>query len=376
MANSDKNILITPNRGLSGQPETAFTGAGNSSISLKVPDSTTSTLNFESSGTNLLSVDSNLSSGSLFTIKDVNDYSAIETDSNQKLFLNKTTQITSSGGLKLPTCTSSSLPTSEEGLMIYDSTEKCLKIGNNKTWVTYGTNTIVKNGLILYLDARRPDSWPGSGSTWFDVSGSGNNATLNSVDIVTTDFSTKYASFNVNTDTISLATNLIIPRQKTLSFWLRTDRPPSDQDSWEIGFLSQGNTLGTMFGMMFGVGQTQDLGYWGYGGENDFSITSPGTRWIELNYWVNVTVTRDYAGNIRVYKNGIQQTLYRNSDGATALTYTMPTNTTNYFVVNSQAAWPGGMTYVHLNDVLVYDRQLSQLEISQNYNAVKSYYGY
>ena len=377
MANSDKNILITPNRGLSGQPETAFTGAGNSSISLKVPDSTTATLNFESSGTNLLSVDSNLSSGSLFTIKDVNDYSAIETDSNKKLFLNKTTQITSSGGLKLPTCTSSSLPTSEEGLMIYDSTEKCLKIGNNKTWATYGNNTIVKTNLRLYLDARRTDSWPGSGSTWFDVSGSANNATLNSVDIVTTDFSTSYASFNSSSDSISVASNtFIIPRQKTLSFWVRTDRPLSDLDNWEIGFVQSSGGLGTMFGMMFGVGQTQDLGYWGFGSQNDFSITSAGTRWIELNQWVNVTLTMDFGQSVRIYKNGVQQTLSRNSDGATALTYAMGTNTTNYFLINSNGAWGSGMTYVHLNDVLVYDRQLSQLEIVQNFEAVKSYYGY
>ena len=375
MPNSDKNILITPNRGLSGQPETTFTGFGNSSISLKIPDSTTATLNFESSGTNLLSVDSNLSSGSLFTIKDVNDYSAIETDSNQKLFLNKTTQITSSGGLKLPTCTSESLPKSEEGLMIYDATEKCLKVGDTKTWATYGTNTIVKSDLRLYLDARRRDSWPGSGSIWYDISGSGNNATLNSVDM-TSDFGTNYALFNSNTDSISLASNLIIPRQKTLSFWVRTDRPLSDQDNWEIGFLQQGSTVGTMFGMMFGVGQTQDLGYWGYGSAYDFSIINPTTRWIELNYWVNVTATMDFGQNVRIYKNGVQQTLYRNSDGATALTYAMANNTTNYFLINSNGTWNSGMTYVHLNDVLVYDRQLSQLEIVQNFEAVKSYYGY
>jgi hypothetical protein len=227
----------------------------------------------------------------------------------------------------------------------------------------------------LHLDARRPDSWPGSGSTWFDVSGSGNNAILTSVEI-TNDFSTNYAVFNSSSDSIALTSNLFIPRQKTLSFWIRTDRPLSDVDNWEIGFLNQGSIAGSMFGMMFGVGQTTDLGYWGFGGDNDFSIVNPSTRWIELNYWVNVTVTMDFAQNVRIYKNGIQQTLFRNSTGATSLSFPMPGNTTNFFLVNSRGPWNSGMTYVHLNDVLVYDRELSQLEIVQNFNAVKSYYGF
>ena len=37
---------------------------------------------------------------------------------------------------------------------------------------------IVKDGLILYLDAANPKSYPGSGTTWYDLSGHGNHATL------------------------------------------------------------------------------------------------------------------------------------------------------------------------------------------------------
>lgn len=38
--------------------------------------------------------------------------------------------------------------------------------------------SIVTNGLVLALDAANPKSYPGSGSTWFDLSGNGNNLTL------------------------------------------------------------------------------------------------------------------------------------------------------------------------------------------------------
>jgi len=36
----------------------------------------------------------------------------------------------------------------------------------------------VTDGLLLYLDSRIPTSWPGSGTTWYDLSGHGNNATF------------------------------------------------------------------------------------------------------------------------------------------------------------------------------------------------------
>jgi hypothetical protein len=37
---------------------------------------------------------------------------------------------------------------------------------------------IVRDGLVLALDAASPRSYPGSGTTWYDLSGNGNNGTL------------------------------------------------------------------------------------------------------------------------------------------------------------------------------------------------------
>ena len=38
--------------------------------------------------------------------------------------------------------------------------------------------SIVTNGLVLCLDAANSKSYPGSGTTWTDLSGRGNNGTL------------------------------------------------------------------------------------------------------------------------------------------------------------------------------------------------------
>ncbi len=37
---------------------------------------------------------------------------------------------------------------------------------------------IVTDGLVLYLDAANPKSYPGTGTSWYDLSGNGNNGTL------------------------------------------------------------------------------------------------------------------------------------------------------------------------------------------------------
>ena len=37
---------------------------------------------------------------------------------------------------------------------------------------------IVTDGLVLCLDAANPKSYPGSGTTWYDLSGNGNHGTL------------------------------------------------------------------------------------------------------------------------------------------------------------------------------------------------------
>jgi len=60
MANSDKNIIITPNINQASVPSLSFIGAGNSSISLRVQDDSFGTLSFQNSGTEqFFAIDSN-----------------------------------------------------------------------------------------------------------------------------------------------------------------------------------------------------------------------------------------------------------------------------------------------------------------------------
>ncbi len=83
MANSDKNIVITPNRSQSGLPSISLTGQGNVPISLRVLDDAFGTLSFQNSaGTQLFSINNNTTTGSLFSINDTSGLPAIDVNAD------------------------------------------------------------------------------------------------------------------------------------------------------------------------------------------------------------------------------------------------------------------------------------------------------
>ena len=82
MANSDKNIRITGNRGAGTgtNPKIVFTGssAGSSVITLEVLDD--NTLSFTSNEGQIFSLDSNLSTGTIWSVNDISGYPLLRAD--------------------------------------------------------------------------------------------------------------------------------------------------------------------------------------------------------------------------------------------------------------------------------------------------------
>lgn len=79
--------------------------------------------------------------------------------------------------------------------------------------IAYNTS-IVTSGLVMAIDAANVKSYPGSGSTWFDLSGSGNHMTLfGSPTIVnnamTFNGSTQYATNSLDLSGIFLPSTII-----------------------------------------------------------------------------------------------------------------------------------------------------------------------
>jgi hypothetical protein len=83
MANSDKDILITPHKGTANIPEISFVGQDNAPIKLRVLDD--NTLSFEGNSGQLFSIDDNLTSGIIFAVSDVSGVPSIQVDANGRI---------------------------------------------------------------------------------------------------------------------------------------------------------------------------------------------------------------------------------------------------------------------------------------------------
>lgn len=90
MALSDKDIIITPNRGQSADPKIEFRGAGASTgpftITAQMYPDNNGTLSFEGSAGQLFSITNNLS-GTIFSVSDVSGIPSIEVDADGTISL-------------------------------------------------------------------------------------------------------------------------------------------------------------------------------------------------------------------------------------------------------------------------------------------------
>ena len=91
MADSDKNIVITPNRSQTAQPKMVFTGKGNGPITIYIDDASTgaatsitagASLSVEGSAGQLFSITDRLATGSIFSANDMSGLPSINVDAN------------------------------------------------------------------------------------------------------------------------------------------------------------------------------------------------------------------------------------------------------------------------------------------------------
>jgi hypothetical protein len=212
--------------------------------------------------------------------------------------------------------------------------------------------SIVTSGLVMRLDAGNASSYPGSGTTWTDLSGQGNNATLtngptydsgNGGSIIF-DGSDDYAPTTANGFSFGSSPG-------TISCWAKT---ATILGSWSWIFAYGTPSLGAS--RFLGINGS-DYYVGGYGAD----ITASG---VPLNTWFNMVGVYD-GTNASMYING---TLV---SGPTPQSW----NTVSSVSVvgrqtNNSEYWNGNIA-----QVLVYDRDLTAGEILQNFNVDKSRFG-
>ena len=234
--------------------------------------------------------------------------------------------------------------------------------------IGYGTN-IVRDGLVLYLDAANPKSYPGTGTTWYDLSGDGNHGTLVN--------GTAYNSNNMGTMSFDgvndssdfgniLQLNL---SSRTYCCWYKSNIISSSVNYFLITKTDNGSTA---YRQALGFNTNGDLYVILRGAANsNYDMTA--TNHKKDTNWHYIVWAIDRNSNQYLYQDNILLSTSNIS----------PINTNNFILnrplrigsYNSTSNSPILFFNGNIANVQVYDRSLSAQEVSQNFNAIKSRYG-
>jgi hypothetical protein len=234
----------------------------------------------------------------------------------------------------------------------------------------YGGPKISENGLILCLDAANPKSYSGSGTTWFDVSGNGNHFTL----FNSPTFSSNRLIFN--------GTNQYARSVNNIDFTLTS--------SITVQIFSR--TTATTGGMMFEHTANWNTNTGGFGLAPHSNGNLGRVNLQHTNH--NTVAARNYEFNIGTNWAHHTNIFSRISDSTGRLVYTnaqltpfsaeggYPTGTAtgagsfaNSLMYIASRGGTGSYCPLELGVFMIFNRKLSDNEISQNFNAIKGRFG-
>lgn len=225
--------------------------------------------------------------------------------------------------------------------------------------------SIVRDGLVLHLDAANPKSYPGSGTVWSDLSGNGNHGTLvNGVG---------YSGDN-NGSMIFDGVDDYISLGNILSF---------GTDSFTISFYFEPNIVsgGGQYGLISkrGTGSLPGTAGWEIrqNGRNLRVVMSDGTNFIYLDMiidvfnvgiWSEITVSFDREANV------ITPYLNSRDHNTTDISQIGDISGPRDLVIGSEPT----LIYDYngkISSAFIYNRALTPEEIAQNFEAMRGRYG-
>jgi len=221
----------------------------------------------------------------------------------------------------------------------------------------HGPN-VVRNGLVLNVDAASIQSYPGSGTTWTNVVNNSINMTLNAGPTYTSG-ARPYFTFD-GTDDYAQTTAQILSGTTSTSFTLEAVAMSTTAVSWQT-------VLGTA-GTLRQIGFNGTSFYWGGNGGGGNSFVNGGT--ISANTWYHLAFTFDgTTGSLGTgygYLNGVQTTGSIGHNGGT-----IGVNMLSTYSPNTAAERLTGRIAL----ARIYNRALTFAEIQQNYQTARLRYG-
>lgn len=215
--------------------------------------------------------------------------------------------------------------------------------------------TVVTSGLVLSLDAADRNSYPGSGTTWIDLSGNTYNGTLTNGPTFSTANQGSVVFDGVD-DYVSLNTTIpqiIGSSAVTYTAWVKWN------STGLFGTIMGNEALSVSNGL--GIRRRSNDTYW----------MSPG---IGINPILITSVPLSVSSNWHMVTSVLTGTLaiqYLNGSQANQTNYTGSITTNSNFRLSALIT-TSDFFNGNIASAAVYNRALSASEILQNYNATKS----
>ena len=111
------------------------------------------------------------------------------------------------------------------GVVIQKTVGTQLEIG--PSIVGYNGTGNWDDDVLFFFDATNPKSYPGSGTTWTDLTSNGRNGTLSGAT-----FSTDHINFDGSNDKLTFSSNISIPVHNGFTFWVVWDLPTQTGGAW------------------------------------------------------------------------------------------------------------------------------------------------
>jgi hypothetical protein len=224
------------------------------------------------------------------------------------------------------------------------------------------------NGLALALDAGDSLSYPGTGTTWTDLSGNANTGTLVNGPTYGGSGSSGYIDFDGGNDYVNIANaSSINPTTGiTLVTWFKMDVLVANQN-----IISKGYTSVSAPYVQYSFKMYDNSPY----NTPQFNLALAGTlrtlngsTTMSTSTWYMVACTYDKT-SMKIYVNNVQDS------STTAQTADISAYSTSL----SLARWPTGNSQFLNGQIamtLIYNRALSSTEVGDIWTATKSRYGY
>ena len=255
-----------------------------------------------------------------------------------------------------------------QGRYMRQNTDKSVIVYNEIDEIT-DFRDIVRSGLVLDLDAGINASYNGSGTTWTDLSGIGNNGTLvntpthNSSGYFDFDY-TQSESVSFNS---SSSLQFLNRSSYTLEAWVYPTRNPG-ANNWTGIFDREDSSIGSRDGY--------NLYFLGSAGTDTFFTTERFVAGVNNNTFVtlNQSVSVNNWSHIVATYDGTTLSLYRNGSlvGTPATSSGNISNTSKTLTIGLRGGqYFGG----RISNAKIYNTALTLAQISQNYNALKHRFG-